>query len=752
MRLQEVDVWLDIGRGGRLFTYTDSKGLGVELGDIVLVKLRGRSVRGLVANQRKIDLSVEKESAAKSKTIALLEIESIVQKAAFENGWQEWLRIASEKCHVSSFQMIKTALPSSWLNCRKSRNMEVKKYWWVTLNNDIDANKKISKKQKELIKYLLNLRGGSWQKDLQARGFSAGIIRMALNSSLISREKRSYLDSEVLNYTVSRSADIPLETPRELTDDQKHALDVFDSQPKGSVFLLWGITGSGKTEVYLHMVANELSENKSCLVLAPEIGLIPQLVDRFKRRFGVQVFEYHSGCSEKERITVWQRVLNTSKPVVVVGTRSSIFLPLDPLGLIVLDEEHDTSYKQEHPMPCYHARELACQRANKTGARVVLGSATPSLSTWKNLAPHGPIAYARLSRRIENRPLPNVYVIDMRQELAAGNRRLISRVLIDRLSLLPELNEQAIILVPRRGYNSFLSCRSCGDVIQCPHCDVSLTVHKSSNSNQWLRCHWCDYQVQLGFECKECGSKAFKPFGAGTQRVIEHLSNELKDLKFLRFDRDTTGGRDGHRQLLEKFSSGEADVLVGTQMLSKGIDLPRVTMAVVLAADGLLHRPDLLAGEQSLQLFMQLAGRAGRGQLPGKVYVQTYSPEHPVIRHLVDGTYEKFLTEESRLRKEAGLVPYRRACLIRLSSESPALTETAAMEIADYIRRFCNAEEWSLVGPAPALIERIAGKSRWQILLHGPPSSPLPLPKIEELWKYLPNGVNISINPDPVNL
>jgi primosomal protein N' (replication factor Y) len=323
---------------------------------------------------------------------------------------------------------------------------------------------------------------------------------------------------------------------------------------------------------------------------------------------------------------------------------------------------------------------------------------------------------------------------------------------MDRLSKLPEQGEQAVVLVPRRGYSTFLSCRSCGEVVQCPHCDVALTVHGKSTAQQWLRCHWCDYRAPVTTNCGHCGSSAFKPFGAGTQRVLEQLESELEGLRLLRFDRDTTGGRDGHRRLLDQFAAGEADVLVGTQMLAKGMDLPRVTLAAVLAADGLLHRPDLRAGEQALQLLLQLAGRAGRGERPGQVLVQTYSPDHPVILHLVDGRYERFLEEEARERRDAGLVPYARACVLRLSGTSASTTATAAAVVAEQLRPGCTDAGWQLIGPAPAPVARVAGRSRWQLLLHGPKASALPLPSGSALWDGLPSGVSLAVDPDPLQL
>ncbi len=749
MSIKAIDVWLDVGRTGRCFTYQDGENLGVGLGDIVLVRLNGRSMHGLVAEIENDSQRTEGDSGNQKKKYALNSIEAVLQKAAVESSWKEWLDTAALNCHVSPFRMLKAALPPGWLGQVKRRDSEAKNMWWISWD---DSSSKLSSRQKDLHNFLLQQGGGDWQKNILLNGFSLTLIKGCLDRKLVTRAKRAVVHKNFKTIRPCSLSTHEAEMRYCLTDEQKNALKLYAEQSEGSAFLLWGVTGSGKTEVYMQMAARELLEGRHCLVLTPEIGLIPQLVDRFTNRFGSKVLEYHSGCSDKERVAVWRQALSTKTPVVIIGTRSSVFLPLAPLGLIVLDEEHDSSYKQDSPMPCYHARELALDRAKKTGAKVVLGSATPSLTTWKRLLPSGTIAVAKLSRRISDNPLPSVMVVDMRQELRDGHRKLLSRPLLDRLSLLPEAGEQAVVLVPRRGYNSFLSCRSCGDVVHCPNCDVSLTVHQSNPGHQWLSCHWCGYRAGIEFKCKECGSTAFKPFGAGTQRVMEHLETELGDLRLLRFDRDTTRGRDGHRRLLEKFASGDADVLIGTQMLAKGMDLPKVTLAVVLAADGLLHRPDLLAEEQALQLFMQLAGRAGRGERPGKVLVQTYSPDHPVIHHLVEGSYEGFLEKESSLRFNAGLVPYSRACLLRLSGESASLTATSATALAEYIRPQCTKEGWMLLGPSPAMVERVAGKVRWQILLHGPEGSDLPLPYSDSLWKCLSKGVYLSIDPDPIQL
>ncbi|WP_413682790.1 primosomal protein N' [Prochlorococcus sp. MIT 1011] len=739
------DIWLHVGREGRCFSYQDGKNLDIDLGDVVTVRLKGQPMQGLVVKKKK-NIIFSKENL---NTISLNNVETLVQKAAIKKEWREWLEEIAHKLYVSDFQMLKTALPPGWLGRSKLSNRS-KKLWWVKLSNNNDG--KISSRQSELKTNLLLNGGGKWQKDLEAEGFSSVLIRNFVSSGCGEREKRSAFFKSLGDEESNEKKRFKMEDPQPLTLEQKLAKEKYESLSNGSALLLWGITGSGKTEVYLQITALELSAGRHCLILTPEIGLVPQLVDRFQKRFGLNVFEYHSNCSNKEKIETWKRSLDTKTPSVFIGTRSAVFLPLSNLGLIVLDEEHDSSYKQESPMPCYHARDLAIHRAEKFGAKVILGTATPSLNVWKNIKPNGNVVVAKLNQRVLNRKLPTVSVVDMRAELANGNRSLISKYLKKQLLNIKESGNQAIILVPRRGYSNFLSCRSCGEVVQCPHCDVALTVHRSKEGNQWLRCHWCDFRSRITDRCGECGSNAFKPFGTGTQRVMDHLERELEGMSLLRFDRDTTRGRDGHRLLLERFADGDADILVGTQMLAKGMDLPKVTLAVVLAADGLLYRPDLMATEETLQLFMQLAGRAGRGEQPGKVVVQTYCPDHPVILHLIDGRYEEFLKQEERTRKEAAMVPYSRACLLRFSGESLELTSKGAFHVSSKIRNICSAKDWKVVGPAPSLVERVAGKSRWQLLVYGPESSQIPIPNGPELWNDLPKGVSLSIDPDPLQL
>ena len=740
-----LQVWLEAGREGQVFTYSNPKALAVGCGDLVQVRLRGQRHIGLV-----VELLNSPPDGLTNKQ--LQPIEALHQRAAVDHHWQQLIEHVAETCRTSVFRTLRAALPPGWLGQRKAgKAVGGRQQLWLELTSagrNADSPS-LSDGQSRLLDQLREQGGAGWQREL-LKGLELGpsVAEGLVKRGLVERQRRNFDGTRA-------GAGLGLanrDQPQALTPDQANALSAINDAGSGQQLLLWGVTGAGKTEVYLQAAAHQIEQGRSVLLLTPEIGLIPQLLDRCRRRFGDRVVEYHSGCSDGQRIEAWRRCLAGAEPLLVVGTRSAVFLPLPQLGLIALDEEHDRSYKQDSPMPCYHAREVASLRARLSGARLLLGSATPSLETWLACQGSAPACQLlRLPQRIGGRPLPPVHVVDMRQELAEGHRRLVSRPLMQRLEALPGSGGQAVVLVPRRGYSSFLSCRSCGEVVECPHCDVAMTVHRQ-RERSWLRCHWCDHRSEISHRCSACGSTAFKPFGAGTQQVMEHLEQELEGLRLLRFDRDTTRGRDGHRRLLERFAAGEADVLVGTQMLAKGMDLPQVTLAAVLAADGLLHRPDLRASEECLQLLLQLAGRAGRGEQPGEVLVQTYSPEHRVIRHLVDGRYQTFLQEELAERRSAALVPFSRACLLRLAGPSASGTATAAALLAEHLRPASQAQGWLIIGPAPAPVARVAGRSRWQLLLHGPATGQLPVPMENELRALLPRDVSLAIDPDPLEL
>ena len=742
-----LEVWLEAGRQGRVFTYANPQGFTLAAGDLVRVRLQGRPHAGLVvATLDRLPAHLAEKT--------LQPVLAPLERAAIHPDWQQLITEVAHHCHTSLFRTLRAVLPPGWLGPRRQGSATGRQLLLIQRTDlPLPASPPLPPRQQQLLDHLEARGGQRLLRDLtEVDGFGRGVVQSLEQRGLLRR-------GAILQPAAAASPWQPPLTQHAghgLSTAQAEAVDRLLTAPAGSEALLWGVTGAGKTEVYLRTAAHHLAGGRSVLLLTPEIGLVPQLLDRARQRFGPGIQEYHSGLTERDRIACWRACLASARdghPLLVVGTRSAIFLPLSPLGLIVLDEEHDSSWKQESPMPCYHARDVARLRCQLEGSQLLLGSATPSLESWLRVRPPGERAtLLTLPERIGARPLPAVRVVDMRHELAEGHRRLLSRPLLDRLARLQERQEQAVVLVPRRGYRSFLSCRSCGTVVQCPHCDVALTVHRRGTGEEWLRCHWCDHRQALTALCPQCGSSAFKPFGAGTQRVMERLAEELEGLRVLRFDADSTRGRDGHRRVLDAFKEGQADVLVGTQMLAKGMDLPSVTLAAVLAADGLLHRPDLRAGEHCLQLLFQLAGRAGRGEQPGEVLVQTYTPDHPVIRHLVDGRYGQFLVEEAALRQNAGLVPFSRACLLRLAGPSASATATSATALAEGLRPVVDARGWCLIGPAPAPVARVAGRSRWQLLLHGPADSPLPLPPEEELRQILHREVSLAIDPDPLHL
>ena len=745
----KFEVLLDIGGNMDSFYYLDGNNLGVEVGDVVTVKLRERLLNGLVISKENFSKINNNESNIPGKkSIKYLSVEGVLQKKIIDDWWKEWIESLASFYMVSNLKMFKTAFPPGWIGKHKKLSQDFKDQIWIGIKKEFDIRiNKLTKKEFSLIDNLP--KKGNWQSELIKSGFNYTLINSMVSKNYLVKEKRKKTINPKSNFFLNGPSAI--KKPN-LTREQKIAFQEFQKMKSGEVLVLWGETGSGKTEVYMRMSEEQLLNKKSCLILAPEIGLIPQLISRFSSRFNNIVHEYHSNCSSSHRTLVWKKIINTNEPLIVVGTRSAVFLPIKNLGLIIMDEEHDVSYKQDSPMPCYDAREVAIGRVKRNSAKLILGSATPSMQTWKKCIYEKKFKMVRMIQRISRSEVPEIRVIDMRDEYKKGNMKILSSELLELLPKLPLKNEQAIILIPRRGHSGFLSCRNCGYLINCPNCDVPLSVHLGSQGRKWLSCHWCDHKSRLINYCPECNSNAFKPFGIGTQRVLEFLNEEFPDLRVLRFDRDTTSSKDGHRDILSKFSRGDADVLVGTQMLAKGIDIPNITLSVVIAADGLLHRPDISAEEKSLQLFLQLAGRSGRAYKKGKVIFQTYKPNHPVISYLQKRDYERFLYETSKLRKDALLYPFCEVCLLKISGENYDLTELIANKVAKYILNFCEKNNWKLIGPAPSLISKIGKKFRWQILIHGPEGSNIPLPDRSLLWNLVPKNVFLTIDVNPTEL
>ncbi|MFM7425317.1 MAG: primosomal protein N' [Elainella sp.] len=605
----------------------------------------------------------------------------------------------------------------------------------------------LSPRQQEILDVLKRRGGEMWLQELQQTcQVSSSVLKTLARKGSLVIEAR-----EVLRLDANP---VQPDFPKTLTTDQQQALEQIRSLRQFASVLLHGVTGSGKTEVYLQAIAPLLEQGKSALVLVPEIGLTPQLTDRFRARFGSQVCVYHSGLSEGERYDTWRQMLNVQSQIVI-GTRSAIFAPLANLGMIILDEEHDDSFKQDQPAPCYHARTVAQWRAEQANCPLLLGSATPALDTWVEFQAASPYnRYLSLPNRIQTRPLPPIEVVDMRQELRQGNRSIFSRSLQAALAELQERGHQGILFIHRRGHSTFVSCRSCGYVLSCPDCDVSLTYHQPREGGyESLHCHYCGYRQPHPPHCPACGSPYLKHFGSGTQRLIQELNRSFPELRCIRFDSDTTRTKGAHRALLNRFAQGEADLLVGTQMLTKGIDLPQVTLVGVVAADGLLHLADYRAGERAYQTLTQVAGRAGRGESPGRVIIQTYSPQHPVIEAVVRQDYPAFVASELEHRTILHYPPQGRLVLFRLSGVEPTAVVRAAEAVAQFLRHHLAGQtNCELLGPTAAAVPRVARRYRWQILLKTWSDSPPELPSLEDLRHHCPNAVSLTVDVDPLHL
>jgi primosomal protein N' (replication factor Y) (superfamily II helicase) len=597
----------------------------------------------------------------------------------------------------------------------------------------------LTTRQKEIVEVLRRQGGEMWQSELlQLCATSTSTLKALVDKGYIVIEDREILRQE-------QGPTVAGDWAKSLTPAQNNALETINSLTGFAQVLLHGVTGSGKTEVYLQAIAPLLEQGKSALVLVPEIGLTPQLTDRFRARFGNKVHVYHSALSDGERYDTWRQML-TGEPQIIIGTRSAIFAPLPNLGLIILDEEHDSSFKQDSPIPTYHARTVAQWRAELEDCPLILGSATPSLESWVS----GNQQYLSLPERINSRPLPPVEIVDMRQELKEGNRSIFSRKLQNALQQLEEKQQQGILFIHRRGHSTFVSCRSCGYVLECPHCDVSLAYHHvEAGAPELLRCHYCNYGRLHPPHCPECSSPYLKFFGSGTQRVAQELTKQFPNLKIIRFDSDTTSTKGSHRTLLTKFANGEAHLLVGTQMLTKGLDLPQVTLVGVVAADGLLHLSDYRANERTFQTLTQVAGRAGRGDDPGRVIIQTYTPEHPIIEAVQKHDYQSFCDAELAQRQALNYPPYGRLILLRLSSLDPIQVQNTAQIIATFLN---DKEGFEILGPAPASILRVANRYRWQILLKFAPDALPNLPDWPEVRSLSPASVSLTIDVDPINI
>ncbi len=516
-------------------------------------------------------------------------------------------------------------------------------------------------------------------------------------------EKRQVTKSDVL----TTEAFIP-------TQEQKLVLEYLTNMLNGAEkkpVLLYGITGSGKTEIYMQMIEKVINRGQQAIVLVPEISLTPQMVERFLSRFGEKVSVTHSRLNYGERYDQWKKA-KEKEISIIIGPRSALFMPFDNLGMIIIDEEHESSYRSDIT-PKYDAREVAEQISHMTGCLLLMGSATPDLVTYHK-AMTGEYKLLKLKKRTKGSSLPHVTITDMRKELEEGNRSVFSRELLEAIKQNIENKRQTILFLNRRGYATFVSCRQCGYVMKCDQCDIAYTYH---SSEQELVCHYCGKRIQNPNICPQCGSKYIKYFGTGTQKIEQEIKKIFPEASVLRMDLDTTTSKNSHQKILEQFGKGRADILVGTQMIAKGHDFPNVTLVGILAADLSLNMASYRASEISFQLITQAAGRAGRDELAGEVFIQTYSPEHYSILLAAQQDYETFYEKEMQIRDMMDYPPFSNIFTVVFSGKNEKEVIESAMYLSEIMIYYNRKKQFEILGPTPAILSKVKQEYRWRILV-----------------------------------
>ena len=547
------------------------------------------------------------------------------------------------------------------------------------------------------------------QKDLETElDLTAAVLNSAVKKGWLKKKA-----VEVYRDPLAGFKDDEKPAPIKLNDKQQHALDEIAKaidEKKAETFLLEGITGSGKTEVYLHAISKALAQGRTALMLVPEISLTPQMVRQVKARFGQEVAVLHSALSEGEKYDEWRRI-RRGETKVVVGARSAVFAPLKNIGLIVIDEEHESSYKQESD-PRYNARDVAIWRSKYHHCPLVLGSATPSLGS-RARAQKNVYHLLRLTKRANNKKLPKVRLIDLKHVQFAGGQFDLSLELVDAIKKRLEKKEQIILMLNRRGFANFMLCRECGFVLKCPNCDVSLNLHKDTNC---MQCHYCGHTEPIPTRCPNCQSSQIRFLGTGTQKVQEELEELLPGARILRMDVDTTRRKGSYKRILDAFGNHEADILLGTQMIAKGLDFPNVTLVGVINADTGLWLSDYNASEKTFELLTQVAGRAGRAEKEGEVLIQTYNPEHYAIQLAQTQDYERFYGYEMNVRHAGNYPPYFFTVLISIAAKKEQNAAREAFKIKRYLTKQLHAET-IILGPTPSAISRVKNQYYYQILV-----------------------------------
>ena len=640
-------------------------------------------------------------------------------------------------------EVIRAALPPGVSKATSAVKPKLRRFVRLLNSNQ----EKLTDGQRRVISTLENTGPTALQSLLQTASVTASTVSSLEKKGLV----EIYVEA-VRRDPLSEPFDLSSEV-HTLTAAQTSVLEQIEQQMNSesySSFLLHGVTGSGKTEIYMRAMDRALQHGRSAMMLVPEIALTPVFSRRLRARFGDQVAIFHSSLQKGERFDEWTRVKNGDARVVI-GTRSAVFAPAKNLGLIVVDEEHESSYRQQES-PYYNARDVAIVRAQKESATVVLGSATPSLESFNN-ARKGKYQLLTLPERIAARPMATARIIDMRTVFARhGKPRVFSDELLEAIRETHERREQSIILLNRRGYSSFILCRSCGETIQCPNCDVTLTYHRSERV---IVCHYCNHREAVPRACPSCGKKYIYYVGEGTEQLEEMLKLLFPALRVARIDRDTTARRKVFEQTLADFSTGRIDTLVGTQMLAKGHDFPNVTLVGVVSVDAGLALPDFRSAERTFQLITQVAGRAGRGDRPGRVLIQTYHPYHYALRHACAQDYEGFYDEELRYRQNHSYPPFVALASLLVHGPDLGRVRTESLELRKQLDGANKERTCRILGPAPAPLSRLKGEHRFQILIKSKSRKHLREVADAGLKAVAEGGINlrsINLEIDPVSI